>query len=349
MMLPAILLLLIKFFIDLRYRKAQEENLRTSNYHCMGIFDFFSKKKDVNLKDTQTQQGDKAISKWDMEKEDTPQVDADILLEKIEVVPGLILPRAFANHWPELSQTRTPFIQIKASPVAELTPGQSKFGSFPKLPLNFPYPKNQMGEYMFPLAQINFRELPPMPGYPRTGYLQFYISSDDTYGYRFDNHPNDFRVLFFEEAEVESFQTDFGFLEPIMQSDSVPVFEPHALHFELKDEYFGLGNVSNQMNPGISLEQIAAQYDDELEEELMTFAYDHFTPSGHKLGGYAYFTQTDPRQYREGKDKEFVLLFQIDSGERILWGDAGVANFFIHPDDLAKKDFSKAFYTWDCS
>jgi uncharacterized protein YwqG len=31
-----------------------------------------------------------------------------------------------------------------------------------------------------------------------------------------------------------------------------------------------------------------------------------------------------------------------------MWGDMGVGNFFIHPDDLAKKDFSKIFYTWDC-
>ncbi|WP_158643805.1 YwqG family protein [Pseudobacter ginsenosidimutans] len=276
-------------------------------------------------------------------------MDAEILLEKIEVVPGLVLPRAFANHWPELSQSKTSFIQIKTTPAAALTPGQSKFGSYPKLPLNFSYPRDQHGEYMFPLAQINFRELPPMPGYPRTGFLQFYISADDTYGYRFDNRPNDFRILFFEEADVENFQADFSFLQSTMGSESVPLSEPLSLQFELKEEYFGLGNVTNQMNPGISLEQIAAQYDEELEEELMTCAYDHFTPSGHKLGGYAYFTQTDPREYREEKEKEFVLLLQIDSDDKIMWGDAGVANFFIHPNDLAKKDFSKAFYTWDCS
>ena len=311
----------------------------------MGIFDFFSRKKKAGLIDPPIIQHPRHT---ETEKQ-TPQVDADDLLEKIEVIPNLVLPRAFANHWPSLSQTGTPFIQIKAAPADELAPAQSKFGSYPILPLGFPYPVNQHGEYMFPLAQINFRELPPLPGYPRTGYLQFYISADDTYGYRFDNRPNDFRILFFEEDEVENFQTDFSFLESIMSSGSVPVAEPHALQFELKEEYFGLGNVITQMNPGISLEQIAAQYDNELEEELMEYAYDHFAPSGHKLGGYAYFTQSDPREYRDGKDKEFVLLLQIDSDDKIMWGDAGVANFFIHPDDLAKKDFSKAFYTWDCS
>jgi uncharacterized protein YwqG len=314
----------------------------------MGLFDFFSKKKKASLEHNPVIQPSKPGNKWIDVEEKAADIDADYLLEKIEVVPGLVLPRAFANHWPELSQTRAPYIQIKATPSAELTFGQSKFGSFPLLPLNYPYPKDQNGNFMFPLAQINFRELPPLPGFPRTGYLQFYIAADETYGYRFDNHPNDCKILFFEEHEVEHFQTDFSFLESIMASTNIPVIEPHALRFALKEEYFGVQNVINHMNPGISLEQIAAQYDEELEEELMSYAYDHFTHAGHKLGGYASFTQSDPRDYQDSHAKEFVLLLQIDSDEQIMWGDMGVGNFFIHPDDLAKKDFSKIFYTWDC-
>ena len=31
-----------------------------------------------------------------------------------------------------------------------------------------------------------------------------------------------------------------------------------------------------------------------------------------------------------------------------MWGDSGVANFFIDSEDLEKRDFSKVFYTWDC-
>ncbi|MDN5490601.1 MAG: DUF1963 domain-containing protein, partial [Acinetobacter sp.] len=41
-----------------------------------------------------------------------------------------------------------------------------------------------------------------------------------------------------------------------------------------------------------------------------------------------------------------------DTGEaegiEIMWGDSGVGNFFIHPDDLEKRDFSKVVYNWDC-
>ena len=40
--------------------------------------------------------------------------------------------------------------------------------------------------------------------------------------------------------------------------------------------------------------------------------------------------------------------FDEANGVEMLWGDVGVCNFFIHPHDLAKRDFSKVLYNWDC-
>lgn len=43
-----------------------------------------------------------------------------------------------------------------------------------------------------------------------------------------------------------------------------------------------------------------------------------------------------------------LIVLQIDSiGEPILWGDAGVGNFFISKEDLINKDFSRVLYNWD--
>ncbi len=47
--------------------------------------------------------------------------------------------------------------------------------------------------------------------------------------------------------------------------------------------------------------------------------------------------------------KDYILLLQIVTDDNIMRGDCGVANFFIHPQDLAKKDFSKVMYNWNCS
>lgn len=69
--------------------------------------------------------------------------------------------------------------------------------------------------------------------------------------------------------------------------------------------------------------------------------------------GYPYFTQYDPREGDDAKGKYSVQLFQMDSdygedNDYILWGDAGVANFFIREEDLAREDFRDVLYSWDC-
>ena len=52
--------------------------------------------------------------------------------------------------------------------------------------------------------------------------------------------------------------------------------------------------------------------------------------------------------------ENYELLFQLASywGENeeieLMWGDAGVGNFFIHPEDLRRRDFSRVAYTMDC-
>jgi len=65
-----------------------------------------------------------------------------------------------------------------------------------------------------------------------------------------------------------------------------------------------------------------------------------------QVGGYAAFTQEDPRAV----DSPLVLLFQLNSDDDadMMWGDCGIANFFIDPDELAKADFSRVLYNWDC-
>jgi uncharacterized protein YwqG len=293
----------------------------------VGLFDFFSKKN-------------------------TPTVSVtpvNPLLEMVEVKPGIKIARAFANEWPALEASRLDFVSIEAVPVESMKLEQSKFGHYPKIPAGFAYPKGSNGEYMYPLAQINFGEVAALAGYPTSGFLQFYISVDeDAYGMDFEDGQSqkDFRVLYFEAHEVENHETDFSFLQDIMTTNNSPVYKPHALSFVLKEEYIGLSDVRYDDNAGKTVLQISQKYPD-IADDLEESLYDDFESNGHKIGGYAYFTQSDPREYNEPV-KDYILLLQIDTDEEIMWGDSGVANFFIHPDDLAKKDFSKVMYNWDC-
>jgi uncharacterized protein YwqG len=266
------------------------------------------------------------------------------MLEKIEVFPGFYIPAALAMHWPEIEKTKRSYISISATPTGDLSLTQSKFGHYPYMPLDFEYPKDAEDRYMFPLAQINCNELPALEGYPASGYLQFYISAfDDLYGANFDDRLSQryFRVLYFENQQVEKCKTDFAFLNEVMKSDSVPVDKPHSLSFSLKEEYVGICDVNNSFD----VWDIFAKYPD-IETELGRMAYEFIWPIGHKIGGYSYFKQTDPR-LDDDQIKDYILLLQIDSDDEIQWGDMGVGNFFIHPDYLVKKDFSRVMYTWD--
>jgi uncharacterized protein YwqG len=287
---------------------------------------------------------------WIFGKKETHPVSAataNSLLEKVEVAPGVILPRALATYWEEIKKWKVSYIKMEATPGKPLKVQQSNFGYYPCLPKDFPYPLDTDGNYMYPLAQINCNELPALDNYPRTGYLQFYIATNPVYGYDFDNprSQSNFRVLYFTNDEVKDFRTDFSFLEATLNSEYRPVNKPHIVHFSLKDEYFGMVDTRFSEAGMQKLEEVIDRYPS-VSNQLEDYIWDNFESNGHKIGGYAFFTQTDPRH---NENEDYILLLQIDSDKEIIWGDVGVANFFIRPGDLLQKDFSQVIYHWDCT
>ena len=83
-------------------------------------------------------------------------------------------------------------------------------------------------------------------------------------------------------------------------------------------------------------------------EQIDEKYYERFETWGHKLLGYPAFTQSDPRYYNKEYSKYNTLLLQIDTDENIMWGDSGVANFFIDKEDLENNNFNNILYNWDC-
>ncbi len=90
---------------------------------------------------------------------------------------------------------------------------------------------------------------------------------------------------------------------------------------------------------------------DELPKYVEKSIDRRFRAEGHRLGGYPWFTQSDPR-----KDPRYakydVLLLQIDNHEEkpdvdIHFGRNGVCNFFIPREKLRARDFSDVLYWWD--
>lgn len=222
------------------------------------------------------------------------------------------------------------------------------------------------------LAQVDCTQLSGLPDFPHTGLLQFFTGRDDVFGMDFDQMTNQdgFRVIYYETVDAALALEDVTAKQPDpAEVDETPIARPCRIRFGTpqtvqiaKEDFRFQENVVAQWNkrcPNAQADDIWALYrllpepvqdilfepdEDEAEEEDIGDA--------HRLGGYPHFTQDDPRSSSRNGDLD-TLLFQLDSefcGKEtlILWGDCGVANFFINREALKKRDFSHVGYSWDC-
>ncbi|UYC10691.1 YwqG family protein [Xanthomonas sp. CFBP 8445] len=261
---------------------------------------------------------------------------------------------ALAPYRARLQATRRPVLQLQLQPMAQDDRLASKVGGRPYWTGDKPYPHAADGQPLALLAQIDLARMPPLPGYPRQGMLQFFIGGDDFYGAnlgdaRIDlaalSEQRNFRVVYWPQPKASARQVEV----PSPAADTLPFdpARPRAMRFDAGEETIGSSDVRFEQVLGKPLEEVAAAYasghavsQDTVDDAL----FDALSRGGHKLGGYPEFTQEDPRTPQDRQ----VLLLQLDSDEEMMWGDSGVANFFIDPDDLRRGDFSRVAYNWDC-
>jgi len=230
----------------------------------------------------------------------------------------------------------------------------SKFGGQPYFPKNMEYPCDKAGKPLRLLAQLNFGELPKLENFPQKGILQFFIAENDHYGADFDNMTvqDTFRVVYHIDILPEN---ELAGILPELSSDVFPFSGEFALTAEI--EPCCLTNADYRFDKNFA--EIVKKYIqndtaflEDYDDDFTDTVYEATSESGHRIGGFPKFTQWDPRSEENPYD---TLLLQIDSEPynnehkyEIIWGDLGVANFFINSEDLAKLDFSNVLYTWDC-
>lgn len=257
-------------------------------------------------------------------------------------------------------ETMSPCVKLQAV-RGETTRYSSKFGGAPYLPGGFAYPRStnphSAGRPLRLLAQLNFAELPALPEFPHEGILQIYAEPDDLYGADFDNLTEQagYRVVYHPAVD-----SDPAHLEqpPAEQPEGEDLF-PFSGEFALTAELSEMPMSSADYRFDQAFLEVYRRFlptDAQRVWDLDTAQYerimDAFQTTGHHIGGSPFFTQEDPRGYRGELAGHTTLLLQIDSCGRgedeILWGDCGVAGFFITPEHLEKRDFSQVLYNWDC-
>ncbi|UOQ51960.1 YwqG family protein [Hymenobacter cellulosivorans] len=250
-----------------------------------------------------------------------------------------MIPEFLAPFAEQLQQYALQSIKIKATPRGEDGPASatSKFRGLPFLPLSVVYPCDEQGVPLLLLAQINLAELPATDWLPAAGLLQFYVPTDLGY------ESADVVLFLTPEQLTQPCQQDFSFL-PADHYDNSPIYCEHSLQFELTTEYGGLEDSRFTVDFN---GRNARAYQKKLPMEQKREFGKLFNSEGHKLGGYAMFTQGDPRDYSPATAAD-VQLLQIDIDEQIMFGDSGVAHFFIAPLALQNREFDKAYFYWDC-
>ena len=263
------------------------------------------------------------------------------------------LPEELYPYEENILSSKRDFINITLNKVTEIElVKKSKVGGYPYFPKDMDYPTNEKGEPLDFLAQINFSEIPELEGYPTSGMVQFYLALDDLYGMDFDDPytQKNYRVVYHKNLDKTS-RTAFPELDAIRKNDAY--LSPKLNH----DVFEMVFNKDSGYVPGFSI-HFAEYFGEDTwpffesfgdkEDEIAEAYMDIISSTGHKIGGYPFFTQEDPRLYDQSI-ADWVLLFQLDTdGDDIMWGDAGVGNFFISKEALKNLDFSKVYYNWDC-
>ena len=207
------------------------------------------------------------------------------------------------------------------------------------------WPVDGRGRPMVHLIQLNFAELPPLDGFPTDGMLQVFCVGDavDCYGLTFDGERqgiDGIALRWWSAADlrrpalaVPSAPTPFGGAPGDTPLESL---EPVALAFHSAASLPGFWDACAGASE--RYEDVVA---DDRESKVLL-------PSGCHVGGYPYFAQADPRP--QHPDRATTLIVQLDSDQDGLfnWGDAGSAQIFGDPAELAAGRLDSLWWDWAC-
>ncbi|MFK7935375.1 MAG: YwqG family protein [Saprospiraceae bacterium] len=256
-----------------------------------------------------------------------------------------MIPKFLKEYELALEKYKREAVKIKAKSIGvatlkdKLDLKTSKFLGKPFYPKSKFYPKDKHGNPMLLLAQLNFAEIPQLADFPKDGILQLFLSATDWYD-------EESKVVYHTKSEMEEdLVSDFSFLSEAAYKE-MPIMKVHTLDFEKIIENGGLEDCQFDFQFG-DLDWF--DFVEELSEKEDKEFNDYFDTYGHKIGGYAQFTQSDPRDYRgSNRSKTDIQLLQIDSEGDIMFGDVGIGHVFINAESLRNNAYEKAYFTWDC-
>ena len=239
----------------------------------------------------------------------------------------------------------------------------SKIGGRPYWPADKEFPVDKEGKAMLMLMQINCAEAGLKAPLPKQGMLQWFISlnSELMYGCRgnFDENGDGFRIVYHEHVEgdstcpgVPTHSTVDEMFTPVKREVAIDVV-PEETSMGVNDGRFN--DLFFEVVKELTGEEISCKmwYEYLSNDDSIYFEQNvGMKRPHHQMLGYPVFSQEDARRDIQTHN---TLLFQLDSQfspidrkELVMWGDMGSGFIFINHDDLSARDFTHAYYCWDC-
>lgn len=302
------------------------------------------------------------------EIEESDNQNSDMAIDKVE------LTRKITDELNEEIGVPTIFINPNKRKKISLT--SSKFGGMPYWDSSLPYPTDKNGNKLKLLAQFNLYEISEVCKgdvglLPKEGILQFFLLSGSNYSYGsdFENYTNDdhFRVIYHPTINpnitVEDVQNLHIPIASVSTNDYEPISGEIALDFSVrKTASPHYGNFKDEFIEKAALYgwkiENKTDYDicNCLENGIGYELDDYGCHEENCLLGYPVYTQLgDPRfddtQYAQYDTQLFQMVSYNEEGTKFMaiWGDMGIAHFFINHKKLMEKDFSDIMYYWDCT
>lgn len=264
------------------------------------------------------------------------------------VHPEPVDPRKLARFQQWQEDTAMPAVFLDAAAPAVPRAGGSRIGRPAWIPEGSQWPLDRTGAPMSFLAQLDFAELPKLEDYPESGVLQFFIARDIHFGANFAApEKGDFKLVFLQDTAGE------GELRPSRHDGR----NGEDFYSPMDDESLRATGVELTGRPGLSRPEMLSWT---LRRDLPDFVENNSfatlnaivlsgaatLPERHHFGGHPGFTQDDWRVTERYREADRVLL-ELWSRDGLMWGDLGQGHFMIRREDLLKRDFDKAFYSWD--
>ncbi|MEU8686331.1 YwqG family protein [Streptomyces sp. NPDC048611] len=266
------------------------------------------------------------------------------------------LPHEIAERWIGLLR---PGLRLEKAAEADRVVGQ--LGGLPELPENEEWP---IWEGHGPLSFVASLDCAALPSaaldivLPTDGTLAFFYFDgqlDDGCAVVAPHEPDSWagaRVLYLPAGVRVTERTAPEALRPypeVALTARVETTAPYSLHPAVYREFAPMPDDH-------------PVWDEEFEEAL----WDHFEGAEHRIGGHAHPVQDevesevargalgsppwdDPRIEEEALRWVLLAQFDTDDDADMMWGDCGALYWLIRPEDLARRRFDRAMFTWQCS